>query len=404
MDKLTLASLLIILVLVLGMGAFQIFFHRGSSEPTVSVPADTTQVPARRVSDIPEVRAELLLESSVGEKEFPEVCIEDTIYLILSVKNAGNVPLEGITPIGYGNPLEVTNARVQVDFFCPDMGMKYCVYQEDYLQNFFEDRHLAKREPLKPLEPGQLRRLATLRVELPPLDEGARYFWDEIRAMILKDRSVRCILEVTVYPDPSSLFSLRGTQAIDLCGRAVPLRGNRRAAGLYATDSSEVPQKQRTDEEQLFERWRENTSKKFLPMRENGRRFMTEEAFLSLRSIPKPIEIDGRKYNDVVLLKTEITRKPMYPSAPQTVEGWQVLEAFFSPSTVRDEIQYRRMMYEYYTASSGEKREKKREEILSWLMTLPYAQREIMAADFELKLPKIKDKKREEGELRVPIL
>ena len=121
------------------------------------------------------------------------------------------------------------------------------------------------------------------------------------------------------------------------------------------------------------------------------------------RSLPRPIEVEGRRYNDVNLLRTNITRKPMYPISPLTLEGWEELESVFSPSTVRDEITYRRMIFEYYRTPAGAKQHKKKEEIIAWLMTLPYAQREIMAADFEIALPAAKDRQKSGGEMAVPI-
>ena len=74
--------------------------------------------------------------------------------------------------------------------------------------------------------------------------------------------------------------------------------------------------------------------------------------------------------------------KPSSSNAPKTIQDWRDLESSLVPSTMRDEIRMTRLLLEYYDAS-GEKQDKKLEEIKSWLESLPAVQSSILVRYYD---------------------
>lgn len=74
--------------------------------------------------------------------------------------------------------------------------------------------------------------------------------------------------------------------------------------------------------------------------------------------------------------------KPSSSNAPKTIQGWRDLESSLVLSTMRDEIRMTRLLLEYYDAS-GEKQDKKLEEIKSWLESLSAVQSSILARYYD---------------------
>ena len=82
------------------------------------------------------------------------------------------------------------------------------------------------------------------------------------------------------------------------------------------------------------------------------------------------------------------TDYPGAPNIPTTTQGWKKLEESLEPSTLRDEIQLTRLLWEYFTAkdsiwsyfSANESaQEKKLAEIKAWFESRPKLQAYIIA-------------------------
>jgi hypothetical protein len=235
---------------------------------------------------------------------------------------------------------------------------------------------ISRHYTLQTMYPLEKVHIVNLRIELPTLDEMEHPFWQQALPLLEKNGKLDCRLEVTVSPywdwwNPGNRkYVLRKTIPARLVAR-----------GNHAAEVS------------LMKSWAENMPRELLPIRDvkNRRRYMSKEGHLYIIDltpydfgIPIP---ETQLSREEKKLNTWITRKPMFPNTPATVEGWRELEALFSPSTVRDEIQLRRMILERALATEGEECDQKQAEVVKWLMTLPFAQRTIMAADFNIKLP-----------------
>lgn len=286
-----------------------------------------------------------------------KVYFADTAYVKLSVRNLSVLPVTGVAPIHFyydNNP----NRRIRAVLTFPEVAGQYDFFQEDDDEDprprLMDMRIVTKHDRMYPLEK---RHVADLRLEFPPLEGMRMPFWQEVRRKL--EENDRLSGKLTI-----SWESLRGwgrgytltkTIPVELCAR-----------------------KYMGPEYAQLEHWLETTPESLLPVYDlkNRRRYMTRqgwEMILAEKDTGPPAFFRKEK-PEFGMLKTRITRKPVYPNAPATVEGWQELEQAFSTSTLRDEIRLRGMILEQVP----------REDIREWLKTLPPAQRSIMAKDFGL--------------------
>ena len=304
-----------------------------------------------------------------------EVYFGDAIYMSVSIRNFGWIPW-GVFPLCSFCDKRYPNDRLEMVLTCSEITEKYRFLLEDNLEDprpRLMSMHLHEPKRMYPLEKLHL---VNLRIELPTLDEMEHPFWQQALVLLEKNGKLNCRLEVTDFPYGNGWNP--GNQKYVL-RKTIPVRL--------------VARKNHTAEVSLMKSWAENMPSELLPIRDvkNRRRYMPKEGHLYIIDlmpydfgIPIP---ETQLSQEEKKLKTWLTRKPMFPNTPATVEGWRDLEQQFSPSTVRDEIQLRRMIFERALASEGEERDKKQAEIVEWLMTLPFAQRTIMAADFGINLP-----------------
>lgn len=322
-------------------------------------------------------QAKLIVKTSLPEKKWetdiPYTYIGDTIYVTISIKNAGKGLLKGIAPVGYLDSDVVMSHYVHVDISCPELGMKYISCQEDNLANPFHLNEDFLWKPPPPIQPGETLRLAELRIDLPPLEELDSPFWKEVRRYVGEHQRVLCTLDLTFYPRNSTIRSLRTSLSFYLCNRGMRIP----TYGPVALSKDEMEAKGK-EEFELLDKWLRETPEVLLPIRKAGRRHLTRKGYESLFQIPSEIRTPKGLRNELTLLNTYITRKPMWPNAPTTVEGWWELEAKFLPSTMRDEITYRRMVLELFLAETPEKYAEKQSLLSEWLKTLPSVQAEVM--------------------------
>ena len=308
-----------------------------------------------------------------------EVYFGDAIYMSVSIRNFGWIPW-GVLPVDFLDDKEYPNNRLEMVLTCSEIAEKYRILREDDREDPTEKVNRLYRFRMyiwKTMYPLEKLHLVNLRIELPTLDEMEHLFWQQALALLEKNGKLDCRLEVTFSPyvngwNPGDRKRvLRKTIPVKLVAR-----GNH------------------SEEVSLMKSWAENMPRELLPIRDvkNRRRYMPKEGHLYIIDfLDYPGDLnqvtEKRLSQEERKLQTWLTRKPMYPNAPTTLEGWRELEQQFSPSTVRDEIQLRRMIFERALASEGEEHAQKHLEIVKWLMTLPFTQRTIMAADFGIKLP-----------------
>lgn len=305
----------------------------------------------------------------------------DAVYLILSLKNISQSRrLAHINPVwSRSDTSGIAKLRVLDD------DSVYTFYRERAPYRSYTVHVLKGYTPPPLLLPGQTRQVLVERIELPPLEDQKSPFWMAIRQRLETELFVAC--EMDVEARSNNEHSPYHFQT------SIPIRIYRRAALMPVEESKAVPdietvRRQQGDKEMaLLDHWLDTTPAYFLPVKDKYGRQMSEEGDLAM--FPPGANPSGdKKRMEFSLLHTDITRKPISPNAPEYPKDWWKLERQFSPSTVRDEIQLRRMVFERVYASNNQKRRDEiHRDLISWLMTLPYAQRTIMANDFDLQLP-----------------
>ena len=319
---------------------------------------------------------EMIVETD-GMKDTEGVCSVypgDAIYLILSLKNISN------EEVGYIDPDLPRESDTQgiAKLHVPGEDLTYTFYRETDPNRHYVVYSLSSYGPPPVLHPGDVRQMLVERIELPPLEDQKSPFWTAILEKLETEPFVECELDVELEAWRYSVYCKKAS---------IPIRIYRRAALMPGTETAKW--NQGTQEMAMLDKWLEEVPEYFLPKMDDspgaGRR-ITEESDLAM--FPPGARPDGGdpKREEFSLLKTDYTRKPISPNTPTTVAGWKTLEEQFCPSTIRDEIQLRRMILEKSRATTDAAKQTKHREIVEWLKTLPNAQRTIMARDFGIDL------------------
>ena len=198
------------------------------------------------------------------------------------------------------------------------------------------------------IRPGEKRLAGKEAVELPPLEDWNSPFWKEFRDKLTPEGIV-CQFQVTqryrIWPDKQGSVVL----------------------------TQDVLIKPRPEEETvLLEEWLANTPKNVLPGR-YGPEKMSDVSSLDRNDLGF-IVVDETKYDFRHFVRSAAFRKPFYPNAPSTLDGWRELESKFCDSSLRDDITFTRLLLEYFEADADKTGEAKK-ELIDWLAALPEVQR-----------------------------
>jgi hypothetical protein len=316
-------------------------------------------------SEIRSGETDLKVESVI----YPSECfLGDTIYHQLRRTNEGEktVSVRGDAPI---SQMEYfwENTKFVISFCSNGDCVNYTFIPEIYRNR---DKSVSYKEIV--LKPDELSASA-IPLELPVLEAFEHPFWQKVIDKI-DGNGIRCELIV-------SLSSTR-------------LNHKEENYHKYFDYKHEILIKPRSDKEyQLLKEWRQKVPSTFLPQLSNFP--LTKELpryyyfwqtdkynDFSKNGYQKSngnfIEVGGQKYNPWFFIR-DGNRKPPAQICPTTAKGWLELEKQFQPSTLRDEIQLVRMLIEYFDATD-EQQQRKNDEIVNWLKSLPKPQQMSMSS------------------------
>ena len=279
----------------------------------------------------------------------------DTIYYgnFLENKTDQVIPDQihnSIYPVQYSkNGLIFTTSRLDVD----DEKLKECQCIPE--QRAFTTTALTYHKT--DMEPRETRIFALARIELPPLDELKTPFWQNLQES-LPPEGMQC--QLTSH---------------DIDYRSIGIELLRRGSKDF-----DITIKPRPDyETNLLNQWYDNTPQELFPIITNDTKKMKTISFFVTQS-GKNFVIIGEEEKGEFLNQIQFpgNRKPGDPNMPVNIKDWMLLEKSLEPSTMRDEIQFTRMRLEYIAAKDSHLKQKKLDELVKWLESLPRLQRLVM--------------------------
>ena len=306
-------------------------------------------------------------EYNISCELFPRnVSWGDYIYLNIYVENAGYRPLfTDVEDSNLGRMLFLIPAISGMNYEIKSTFPNSIIYteKEEHLSPDFiciDGGYLGPPTLQTPVLPGHRRLIVKHRFELFPLE-----YIEQYKPEFAPQNGFQVNYEIAARI--GSLVCQRGENSVKLFN--FPL----------------FFQPRREYETELLKKWFHNTPVILRPrISHNGIYicpFLEKEDFDKYNNLNR-IAIGGDLINMSAFLPSWNCRKPGYPNAPTTIQGWRDLEKSLVESTMRDEIQMTRMLLEYYDAT-GDAQDKKLAEIKAWLESLPPVQASILARYYD---------------------